>query len=456
MRHFSHTLVDTSQAYHYYTTLMGQGTTLISLTNAFKERYHSISRRTRFSRQLKSISFKKYRQEEPTDDAAFKKVLSEIDRLACLVHPEDRTPHALSSILWQAVLGQPWALVAQTKDGMNMNYAKAVDSLSDALQGYSDYQTCRQQETPILYEQEVVREGQHDQQDQENQENDVHLTEENENNDILFNNQRRYNKHPSSLSRYNNRRPYQQGQYQTRPYNPSYQRNGTTSRTHTNNANNVTQQTSTVMICFNCLRPDCRVSRCKIPKDQDRIRKNLAVWKQARIQNRKRPNSVKTVEPIFSIEDLDEILIADQNCSPTNAISSTTSSSSSSINLATNSTNSQPSSAPTKAFTNSPAANTPTHYNQLFDGDEFFISDDVPTNTPNHSPTTSEQLFPNQLHSPSSLPIQSFSTLTFRPCSPTSSLSRNMNYYFQPTPTSSPLYQTYIEPYTGVTYYFPI
>ena len=154
--HFSHSLVDTSQAYHYYTSLVEGGTTWISLVNAFRERYHSFSRRTRFSRQLKSISFKKYRLEESTDDKAFMKMLSEIDRIDCLVHPEDRTPHALSSILWQAVLGQPWALVAQTKDGMSMNYSKAVDSLSDALQDYSDYQSCSQPETPILYEDKGV------------------------------------------------------------------------------------------------------------------------------------------------------------------------------------------------------------------------------------------------------------------------------------------------------------
>ena len=101
------------------------------------------------------------------------------------------------------------------------------------------------------------------------------MAEEDENEDILFNNQRRYNNHPSSLSRYNNRRHYQQGQYQHRQYNTPYQRNGTMSRTNANNAHSAIPQTNTVMVCFNCLRSDCRVSRCKITKDQERIRK---IW----------------------------------------------------------------------------------------------------------------------------------------------------------------------------------
>lgn len=74
MRHFSHSIQDTSQAYHYYVTLMEDpNMDWATLTQCFHDRYHSLSRRTRFSRQLKILTFKKIRQEENSDDAAFKK-----------------------------------------------------------------------------------------------------------------------------------------------------------------------------------------------------------------------------------------------------------------------------------------------------------------------------------------------------------------------------------------------
>lgn len=71
------------------------------------------------------------------------------------------------------------------------------------------------------------------------------------------------------------------------------------------------------MVCFNCLRPDCRVSRCKFEEDQDRTKKNINLWKEINYLDLARATFVHTVfENIFQFEgawslELVEILLAE-------------------------------------------------------------------------------------------------------------------------------------------------
>lgn len=65
--------------------------------------------------------------------AALKKLLTEIERLLCLANGADQTDDGTYDVLWRAVEGEPWDLHAQTKDGIDFVFSKAVEVLSDYI-----------------------------------------------------------------------------------------------------------------------------------------------------------------------------------------------------------------------------------------------------------------------------------------------------------------------------------
>lgn len=68
------------------------------------------------------------------------------------------------------------------------------------------------------------------------------------------------------------------------------------------------------------MHPDCRVSNCKIPKDQERIKKNLEIWKQAQKYSGPSTTAVHIAVHIadhsLSNDDFNESLIAKTFKSP--------------------------------------------------------------------------------------------------------------------------------------------
>lgn len=106
--------------------------------------------------------------------------------------------------------------------------------------------------------------------------------------DKLFSNQHPFTRQPSTSSRNRQR------------YNNNTNRNP--NKYHRNNVVNPCRQyeaqknavrsanTTSPLICFNCLHPDFHESHCKLPKDQDRIKRKLTIWKL--VQNISIPNIV--------------------------------------------------------------------------------------------------------------------------------------------------------------------
>lgn len=274
---------------------------------------------------------------------------------------------------------------------MDMVYSRAVDSLSDALQGYTDYQSHKQPDTPILYEElEMQQENEEGSIDEEH---DTLLQEEEpEKNDILFNNQRRYTRYPNSTFRNQQRSQYPNQYHRQNGRNFYRPRQQMTSGTGIRSTS--LQQTSSnaaVMVCFNCLKPDCRVSRCKHPKDLDRIRKNLQMWKQTQIQNSNGPygiqNSGTCTEKCFSIADLQEILAAETTADPAPTIPAPSPS--------VSAPHHQP-----EASSSQPAKPTRTHFASLFDDgfDDAFYFHHEPTHTYLNPPS----IFPSTIFTPPS------------------------------------------------------
>lgn len=100
LRHFGHSLQHKSQAYHYYQSLVkNDSVTWTTMCQTFDNRYHSNTKRTRLSRQLKALTFKQFRHQEASDEEALKKLLAEMERLSCLANDDDQKYAGLCDIL---------------------------------------------------------------------------------------------------------------------------------------------------------------------------------------------------------------------------------------------------------------------------------------------------------------------------------------------------------------------
>lgn len=61
--------------------------------------YHSKTKLTRFSRQLKELTLPHSHSETTSDYASFKKVWDEIECFSCLAHDRDQTDETLSYLV---------------------------------------------------------------------------------------------------------------------------------------------------------------------------------------------------------------------------------------------------------------------------------------------------------------------------------------------------------------------
>lgn len=72
-------------------------------------------------------------------------------RLFCLAHDNYHTGAALFNMLWKAVDDEPWALHAQTKEGIEFFFARAVEGISDSIHKYTFYKAENNSHDPIVY-----------------------------------------------------------------------------------------------------------------------------------------------------------------------------------------------------------------------------------------------------------------------------------------------------------------
>lgn len=121
------------------------------LRRLFKNRYNSDSKRTRFSWTFKELTFQQFRNETTSDDAAFKKLFSEIELLSCLAHDSDQKDETICDVLWKAVEGEPWAVHAQTKDVIEFLFALVVECISVSIHKYSEFKKKNRNKYPISF-----------------------------------------------------------------------------------------------------------------------------------------------------------------------------------------------------------------------------------------------------------------------------------------------------------------
>lgn len=84
------------------------------------------------------------RNEEASDENAFKKLLAEIERLSCLANNANQTDDRICDVLLKAVEEEPWALHAQTKDGIELIFSKDFEGLLDSIEKYNTFNKKKQ------------------------------------------------------------------------------------------------------------------------------------------------------------------------------------------------------------------------------------------------------------------------------------------------------------------------
>lgn len=108
--------------------------------NTFEKKYHSKTKRTRFSSQLKSPTFRGFRLKEHNDEYAFKKYWLKWNVFhayyAMLARDRDRTDETLWDFLWKPVQGETLELFGQTIQRIEFFFTSVVEGISYAIDIY--------------------------------------------------------------------------------------------------------------------------------------------------------------------------------------------------------------------------------------------------------------------------------------------------------------------------------
>lgn len=62
-----------------------------------------------------------------------------MERLSCLAHDSNYRDEVVCGMLWKPIDGEPCALNAQTKDGFEFLFARAVKGISDFSHKYTAF-----------------------------------------------------------------------------------------------------------------------------------------------------------------------------------------------------------------------------------------------------------------------------------------------------------------------------
>lgn len=106
LTHFVCSLKAASQALKFYQQLKSPTISWTAPLERFETWFHFETKRARASSEKRYIRFTQVHHRAGSRSEAFKNMLAEIERLACLVHKEEQTSYELCSILWWAVEGK--------------------------------------------------------------------------------------------------------------------------------------------------------------------------------------------------------------------------------------------------------------------------------------------------------------------------------------------------------------
>lgn len=122
-----------------------------------------------------------------------------MELISCLAHENDQKDETICHILGKAVEREPCDLHAQTKQGIECMFARAVEWIYDSINKYTAYKEKNNSQDPILYA-DLANNSTYDDDDNEpthcEQQSDIQADS-----DTLFPSQRRFTLHLRTLSR---------------------------------------------------------------------------------------------------------------------------------------------------------------------------------------------------------------------------------------------------------------
>lgn len=241
------------------------------VNTAFAGRYSSDAKRGEISARLTQLSLEDCRDNEEDDYAALESLVARIDRLAPMAKKKDRDEDAKIGFLKEAVVGTQWGLRAASMLPHNHTFQELINALNTAQRDIHRHTAADQHRSSgkagsfrkSLWKAKG-RNGDDD-----------------ELRDTLFAGQARYGRDP------------------------------TQSRNTTRRDTGIPVP-RTVTKCFNCEREGCALSRCKMPKEETRIARNLAAWRKEKGIN-KPISSINLAEIVeISEAEIGEVFIAER------------------------------------------------------------------------------------------------------------------------------------------------
>lgn len=320
---FIHSLEPGSAAHQLLETLSDSGrSSWHNIMLNFNSRFYNEATRERVLNRLNQLRIESYREQNDVDDnKALKKLVTDIDKLCGMVLPVDRTPQSRRRYLNNAILGTDWSHHARSKIRANEELGDVIAILHESIDymavlkrstGDKAKDTYGNKPSTILYGANNWNDESPPPDDQSEYMDDTE--------NVLY--QRMFSQHPHAArrdrygrnsghdSRFKNRQrtPFN---YRHRYENNSH--NGSSSNNYTHGRHNQPK-----LGCFNCLRIDCRVSRCPLPRDPARIRANITAWKAMRGARQPHNNIHVADVHLFDSEEVLELANAEAMCASIN------------------------------------------------------------------------------------------------------------------------------------------
>lgn len=133
-----------------------------SLLSRFEVRFQSGTKRSRSSSERRSLRFEIFRKKCETDTGAFKNLMSEVERVACLRQDDDQSNNTMCAFLSTAVEGIKWSPHPLSKQSEDKDFPKVVDAIADSIAKFDLFKSSRQlhlsnnlEEQSISYNREI-------------------------------------------------------------------------------------------------------------------------------------------------------------------------------------------------------------------------------------------------------------------------------------------------------------
>lgn len=241
---------------------------------------------------------------------AFSALVLRVEKLASIAEPEDQTDKSKISFLMRAIEQTSWYIQATAGVENIRTFSEVVQRVNHELakKAHNDptFDAGKPNKNEGNYREKSADNGIRvgvlygsDDEENNNQRNEATTNSHEAGNkadvkklveeltSVLFEGQRRYGNPPTKQGDRSPHRRTSREDYHRHAQNSTLHHEARGSADDEKDRKQTSNRTGFDQRCFNCGSVDCRIRKCKEPKDQARIEKNLQAWRKAR--NIRRP-----------------------------------------------------------------------------------------------------------------------------------------------------------------------